>query len=260
MRFLFLLAAPLALGAVSCGGTASLDPVAQAATNSTRQSSEHMTLTGRISAGGQHVTMTGDGDFSNDPSRGAMTMTVSMRAHSYTMRTIMDKKRVYLSSDLFKAVLPAGKTWLSLDLAKAASALGTGLGSAPTQSPASVLAQLKSSGRVAKIGTDTIDAVHTTHYRGVVDSKRISKIEKALHTTVSYEPFDVWIDGQGLVRRLTMSYSQSASATVPTASSIVTTISFSNYGENVATTVPSADETFDATNLATSAIGNGGTP
>jgi hypothetical protein len=260
MRFLFLVAAPLALGAVSCGGSASLDPVAQAATNSTRQSSEHMTLTGRITAGSEHVTMTGDGDFSNDPARGAMTMTVSMRAHSYTMRTVTDEQRLYLSSDLFKAELPAGKTWLSLDLAKAARALGAGLGSAPTQSPASVLDQLKSSGRVAKIGTDTIDAVRTTHYRGVIDPKKISKIEKALHSTVSYEPFDVWIDGQGLVRRMTMSYSQSASPTIPAASSVVTTISFSNYGENVATTVPSADETFDATTLATRVIGTGGTP
>jgi hypothetical protein len=259
MRFLFLIAAPLALGAVSCGSSASLDPVAQAATSSTKQSSEHMTLTGRIDAGGEIVTMTGDGDFRNDPARGAMTMTVSMRAHSYTMRTITDGQRVYLSSDLFKAELPAGKTWMSLDLAKASSALGVGFGSATTQSPTSVLDQLKGSGGIAKIGTDTIDAVQTTHYRGVVDPDKITKIEKALHTTVSYEPFDVWVDGQGLVRRLTMSYSQSASGAIPAASSVMT-ISFSNYGENVDTSVPSADETFDATNLATSAIGNGGTP
>jgi hypothetical protein len=259
MRLLFLLAAPLALGAVSCGGSASLDPVAQAATSSTKQSSEHMTLTGRITAGGQAVTITGDGDFRNDPAGGAMTMSVSMRAHSYTMRTIMDGQRIYLSSELFKIGLPPGKTWLSLDLAKVSSSLGVGLSSATTQSPASVLDQLKTSGRISKVGTDTIDAVRTTHYRGVIDSNKIAKIEKALHTTVSYEPFDVWIDGQGLVRRVTMSYSQAASAVIPAASSI-TTISFSNYGENVDTTVPSADETFDATNLAHSAIGNGGTP
>lgn len=253
MDYLALLGvAALAFAAAGCGSGLSLSAVAKAADISSKQTSEHMNLIGTVTAGGKTISMTGDGDFQNDPVLGDMSVSVQAPGQSIAMREIMDGTTVYLSSDQFQSQLPSGKKWVSLDLQQAGRKLGLDVASLESQSPADALAQLKASGGVAKIGTETIDGVQTTHYRATLDPDKLAKVQKQLAKAgvdVHYEPVDVWIDGQGLVRREHLHYATSGVATATTDM----TIDLSNYGETVNVAPPSPAETFDPTT-------NGGTP
>jgi hypothetical protein len=101
------------------------------------------------------------------------------------------------------------------------------------------------------VGDETIDGVSTTHYRGKIDpSKKIKALANA-----NYAPYDVWIGrGDGYVHRIVLSYSLA----VPGGGkreAIGLTMNFSDYGKNVSVTVPSAADSYDATNKAIPGLG-----
>jgi hypothetical protein len=244
----FLLLAPLALLAASCGDTVSIDPVAKAADSSQKQTSEHMDLDASVTAGTQVIAMTGSGDFANTPTRGQFLMRVRANGRDASMQEVLDGTRVYISSPALMGQLPGAKKWMSVDISKAGKALGIDVANYSSQSPQSVLDQLKASGGVAKVGSETLDGVSTTHYRANIDRAKLAKVFNKMQIKPTYEPVDVWIDDQGLVRRMHMSYGVKGTTTDMTAS-------FSKYGEAVSVTVPAAADTFDATSMAT----NGGT-
>jgi hypothetical protein len=201
--------------------------------------------------------MSGEGDFRNNPNLGSMTLSVS-GPHALTMQEVVKDTTIYMSSDVFRSELPFGKSWLSMDIAKTTKAFGLDPSalSSSTQSPTEALATLRASGgRVTKVGAETIGGVSTTHYTAVLDADRVAKVSNALNkaygANVTYQPVDVWIDGQDLVRRIHMAFSISGGTTLP-ATSMDMTIAFSNYGEAVDVSVPSDDATLDVTKLAQS--------
>jgi hypothetical protein len=247
VRWALLALAPLALLVASCGDTVSIDPVAKAADASTKQTSEHMQLDGTVTAGTQIIAMTGTGDFGNNPTRGQVLMRVRANGRDASMQEVLDGTRVYISAPALMGQLPGAKKWMSVDIEKAGKALGVDVANYSSQSPSSVLEQLKATGGVAKIGPEAIDGVATTHYRATIDQAKLRKILKKAQFTGTYEPVDVWIDDQGLVRRMHLAYTAKGATTDMTAS-------FSKYGEPVNVTVPAAADTFDATSMAT----NGG--
>lgn len=227
----------------------SLDPVAKAADTTSQQRSEHMTLTATAVTGTQVVTMAGEGDFRNSPSLGRLTMVVSGPERA-AMEAVVRGTTVFMTSDLFRGKLPGGKTWLAIDYAKTAKSLGVDLGSWSSQSPADTLAALRASGStVTRIGPAMIGGVATTHYSAFLDPSRAAKLTKAIGVTVTYAPVDVWVDAQGLVRRVHMAYVQGGSGTLPQ-SSMQMTMTLSRYGEAVRVAVPPTWATYDATDLA----------
>jgi len=68
---------------------------------------------------------------------------------------------------------------------------------------------------------------------------------------VSYAPVDVWIDRQGLVRRIHLTTVAAAHEAVPETVTDIT-LALSRHGEHVSVAVPNAAETFDTTELAKS--------
>lgn len=247
----------LAVAVAGCGDTLSLDPVAKAADASSKQTSEHIALTVTTSTAGQVLTMSGEGDFRNDPNLGSLTFSVS-DPRPVTMQEVVKDTTIYVTSDAFRGRLPAGRTWLSMDVAKSTKALGLDPSalSSTTQSPTDALATLRASGgQVTKIGTEAIDGVATTHYTAVIDAARVAKVNSVLNTAyganVTYQPVDVWIDGEDLVRRIHMAFSMGGGSTLPE-TSMDMTMTFSNYGEPVNVDVPAPAATFDMTNLAQS--------
>src|SRR2546423_7368097 len=88
----------------------------------------------------------------------------------YTL-SLHDALPLYMRSPLFADALPKGKTWLKLDLAKAAAAQGLDLSSLGAQSPTQTLAQLGGLASVTEVGDEQIGGADTTHYRG-----RIAKL------------------------------------------------------------------------------------
>jgi hypothetical protein len=253
---LVLLVLPLA----ACGGggkssspPSNLTPIAfvkSAATKSVQASSEHATLNGSVTAAGQAVTLSGAGDFDNAGHVGSMHLDFAVSGLSGTLDEVLDGTTVYMNSPLFAASLPQGKTWLKLDLQKAAASKGIDFSALLSQNPAQSLAQLQSSGSVTKVGDETIDGVSTTHYRGRIDpSKTIKSLAKA-----KYAPYDVWIGkDDGYVRRIALAYSLGAAGANREA--IALTLGFSDYGKDVIVAVPSAADSYDATNKTIKGLG-----
>jgi hypothetical protein len=240
--------AGVALGAslaLTACGSVSLDPVARAADKTVNQGSGHVTLTASIGSGAEVVQLSGDGDFQTKPALGAMTMTVRGSGIDSTMDEVLSGSTIYMRSPLFASALPAGKSWLSVDLQRFGKRFGIDFNQLAQQSPADALESLKKNASVTKVGAETIDGTPTTHYRALVDVSRLSpKLQQA--TDLKTLPVDVWIDDSGLVRRLSESYTVSESGrSLPTTLRML----FSNYGEPVDVQVPSADETLDMTKL-----------
>jgi hypothetical protein len=247
VRVLLPLLAAIALAASACGGdTVALDPVAKAADTTSHQTSEHVEITASgTGADGTRLSMNGSGDFQNDPQLGEMTISFASSRGAGTIREVLKDWRIYMTSSFFAGELPDGKTWMSLDLKKAGKSAGIDITSLSGQSPGQTLQQLKASGQVTHVGRAKIDGVATTHWRAIVDLSKVPNGDKiAKLSGVKYEPVDVWIARDGLVRRVHVAYS------APAAGSVEMTMDYSRYGEPVYVVVPDDSVTFDATGAA----------
>jgi hypothetical protein len=197
-------------------------------------------------------TMQGEGDFQTDPQLGSMELNVTApQTGTVKLKEVMSGWKVYMSSSTLTATLPAGKTWLSIDLEKQEKSLGIDLNQYSQGSPAQFLDRLRQTGTVTRVGPEQIDGQPTTHYRAMVDmSKLPSGFTKALQQAAiidfKYRPLQVWVGADGLVRRMTISYSFVHSVGT---TSMTITEDLSNYGEAVAIAVPSDDDTVDADKL-----------
>jgi hypothetical protein len=232
----------LALPLTACGGV-SINAVANAATKATTSGSEHVVIEGTVSAAGQAVSMNGTGDFQSSPKLGSMQLSLGVAGKQISMNEVQKGTTVYMRSSVFSSNLPAGKTWVSVDLASAANKLGVNLAQYTQQDPTDILAALRKAGSVDKIGSETVAGVGTTHYRATIDLEKTpngKQLEKV--TNLKALPVDVWIDGNNLLRRMTMKYSAGTASTTMQ-------MDLSNYGEQVNVQVPSTSETVDMTKL-----------
>ena len=252
-----LAAAPLLLAACGGGSTSSqqvqLTPVAyvqQAAKKSAQATSEHVDLKATATVQGNPFALTGAGDFDNANRRGTMTVHANVQGLDMQIDEVLDGTTIYLKSPLFGAALPAGKTWMKLDLRKLGTSQGVDLTQLMGQDPAQAFSQLQASGQVTKVGDDTIDGVDTTHYRGKIDLSKLPQLAKLKGlANAKYGPYDVWIGkDDGYVRRVRTSYTVQQQA-------IAMTMSFSDFGKDVSVTVPAASETVDATDKTLQGLG-----
>jgi hypothetical protein len=252
------LVAPAGLAAVAAAatgcGAASLDGSAVAsAASKTKGQSSHVTLDSTITERGKTISLTGSGDFDDSARRGEMTVT----ATTVSLDEILDGTTVYLRSPRFTSELPAGKSWIKIDLQKAGKSLGLDFNAMLSQqNPTDALARLEHTGKVAKIGSETIDGVSATHYRTTIDISKLpqgDKIEQLVHP--HFGPLDVWIGSDGFVHRFRMDYT----ATEQSVGLVHTlmTVTLSDFGEHVNVDVPSDDQVLDETNAVSQGV-NGG--
>jgi hypothetical protein len=237
----------LPLAAAACGGnknssaTAALpdDPAAavEGAANKTVQAgSEHLTIIGRVAARSQVVTFKGSADFDTKKHLGAVTGDFSAGGLNGSLEEVSSGTIAYVKSDLLGAFLPAGKTWVKLDLLKTAKAQGIDLTSVLSQDPTAALTQLQKLRDVQKIGPATVGGESTTRYRGTLAMKN------------GTARFDVWIGEDGYVHRL-----KAAAKTAGTTSTITTDLS--KFGEAVGVAIPKPADTFDGTNASIPGLG-----
>lgn len=117
--------------------------------------------------------------------------------------------------------------------------------------------------KVTKVGSETIDGTATTHYRATVDlDKAAAKSGDFKDAVTSLEktggsktmPVEVWIDGQGRLRRESsaMSLKMSGADGKPRTLSFKQTVDLSDYGTPLNVTTPPADQTTDITKQMTS--------
>ena len=238
-----LLALPLAV--VACGGrktssptTLPDDPVAAvqgAAAKTAQAGSEHLSIVGRVVARGQTVTFKGAGDFDTAKHLGSLKGDFSAGGLNGSLEEISSGTDAYVKSDLLSALVPGGKQWVKLDLAKTAKAQGVSIASFLSLDPTQALVQLQGLRDVQKVTTQ-VGGSKTTHYRARIDLSKLKGV-----ATSGTGRYDVWIGEDGYVHRV--------KAIVTTGGSTSTlTTDLSNFGESVSVTVPKPADTFDGTN------------
>jgi len=273
-RVLFAFATlALAAGLTACGVSGTVDPVADAATKTQDAGGYKATFSMALSVAGRKLAMTGKGEFAPGQGELVMDMTDLLQqsgAPAGTDGSIdaiyvteADDPVIYFKFGLLSALLPGGKAWIRLDIAKAGKAAGLDLSKlmgGAAQNPADALQLLRANGDFSAVGTETVGGVSTTHYHGTVDLRKAlaakgapaDLIQRLLDLGAPEQyPVDVWVDDSGYVRQVVMSYDQTVSGTTVSTSM---TMDMSDYGTDVTISAPPADQVFDATELATKGL------
>jgi hypothetical protein len=268
----------LIAGAVAmsgCGASATLDPIARAAEVSSQQAGAKISMTMRFSApalsGAGSYAIAASGYFDEKARSGEMTMDLSGvpglsalpgGGGNGQIQMVFLYPIIYMNMPFLAGKLPEGKTWMKLDLTKAASAAGidtSSLSSIDQSDPTKFLDYLRSSsGGVVSLGSATVNGVPTTHYSATLQLSHIlaslpgneqaaakAALEK-LGTTGAI-PVEVWVDAQSRVRRIQMAFSGlGAAAGAAAGASLSMTIDFTSYGPVPPVTPPPASQVFDA--------------
>ena len=246
----------IALIAAACGGV-SLDPVASAADRTLDRQTGSFEMAVKVSIPQLgRTTIRGRGTF--DVAEHAFAATIDVPGVG-TPKSSMETRMLYPVTYIrFAALpLPSGKSWLKVDLRKAAAKRGMALpefrmGTNP--SPMDALAKLRGSKDAKKVGADTIDGVIATHYRVKIDvdkalARATPRQRKALAQLIRISrrngvdivptDADVWVGEDGLVRRFDETFGRVGAIT----------ITFSDYGEPVHVEAPPPDQTVDLSQL-----------
>jgi len=256
MRARALAAVALALSLAGCGGGGSTKPkvvsgdlIVAAAAKSSRGGSVEADFT--ISGGS--VKGSGSGVFNTDQSRsGRLKMNVEVSGQKVPIDSVVSGNVLYMRSPVFAQLgLPRNKEWVKLDLGQLAKQRGIDLSSFANASPtpASALAYLQGTSRVERLGSDTVQGLNTTHYKVTVDLARAAdrsngSTRKALRRVIQTTgqkslPVDVWIDGDGYVRKV--EYSQGSG----NGKGAKVTMELHDYGAPVPVKPPPADSVVD---------------
>lgn len=188
---------------------------------------------------------------------------------SWQLDAIQDGRVVYVRFPLLRTELPEGKEWIRADADALAAQHGAELdlgqlGSFGSTDPRSVLDALKAvSGPLETVGREEIRGTGTTHYRAALDPTEIAdevvktgatddvlgSVRDALaQSGLQSIPVDVWVDDDGLLRRMqidvTMAQTGFAGET-----SMRMTFDLFDYGAEVDVTPPPAELVVDATTL-----------
>jgi hypothetical protein len=258
--------AALPLGAAACGGSKhaattagefrdAAAAVRAAARKSVSAGSEHVSIAATATANGQTVTLAGAGDFDSKSGRGTLHANVTLGGIRAAIDEVLDGSTAYVGSPLLASFLPAGKSWLKVDLAAAGKAFGIDTSVLRAQDPGVALAQLKALRNVRRVGSATIGGAAVTRYRGTVDVAKLPQGSAGLlaATGAKLGPVDVWVGVDGYVRRERLSTRTTSSGS--TARTTVTT-TLSHYGESVLVTVPPAAQAVDAGKVAIPGLGS----
>jgi hypothetical protein len=291
--------AALAGGSVAlsgCGASATLDPIARAAEVSSQQSGAQIAMRMQFSGAalpGSSMTITAQGSIDEREKSGEMTMNLSgvpgiasLPGGGSSIQVIYQFPVIYMNMPFLAGKLPEGKTWMKLDLSQAAKSAGIDLSqfsSIGQNDPSQFLSYLRaSSGAVVSLGSEKVDGVATTHYSATLQLSHIlehlpgnqqaaakAALEQLGSSTSGMGgiPANVWVDGQGRVRRMQMSFGGSAASTGAPAGiggaasaagiSGSITIDYKSYGAVPAIVPPPASQVFDASSLAAGGIQSG---
>ena len=174
------------------------------------------------------------------------------------MQIVVDGTRSYMRFPMLDA-LTGQSGWLSVtpeDMGMASSAFGLGAGA---DDPAQLLETLRGvADDVEVTGEEEIRGVATTGYHATIDLDRalaempadqreaVAPLLKQLDGSLGEMPVDVWIDADGLARRMRMNMDglmASAMGGAAGGGRASVTIEFFDYGDDIEVEVPDASET-----------------
>jgi hypothetical protein len=218
---------------------------------------------------GRPVRFTGSGATDNQTRRTDMRLDLSKLARvagaqlgkpaDWQTRAIVDLKALVLYLDLpfLRKAIGSDKPWFRLDLTKAAQQAGIDINTLMQADPAQQLQYLRAiRGEARVVGQERVRGVDTTHYRATADlakypnalpaaqrARARASVRKLIQASGRATlPMDVWVDGDGYVRRTAVEYSLKTQG-VRSTSQI--TVDLLDYGAPVDIEVPAADQTTD---------------
>jgi len=233
--FIFIALVPL-LGACGASDKSKSTSVADAATKTIQAKSSRFTASVSFRGSGQNVRFGGGGIYDYQSNRGRMTIDMAPLAR-LSGKSVRDTKvELRFAGLVYYMKLPKGLegaegiplgTWLKIDVARLDQRSGMNLGALQqsSQNPAQLLRFLSAAGEnVTEVGEETVRGVATTRYRTIIDLERgaevgakigdlspearqqlRSEIERLRKQSgVSDIPAEIWLDSDGLLRRMTM--------------------------------------------------------
>ena len=258
-----LLALLLALAASACGGSEPAaqqppqDVVALAASKTNDAGTYKVDTTSSIEVAGQTFEMSGTGAFDGESQRGHTSFTASIAGQNFDMEAVYALPAVYLR---YPPGLVAGvseeKPWVKLDLDQLGQETGLDLAQVVQTgqpNPSQGLRFLNGFTDTQTVGTEDVRGVETTHYKGVVDLRRLAEEDPSLkgtldqlaaQTGVTLMPVEVWIDGANLVRRMRQSF-EGAQMDAGVQVDMTTTTELYDFGTTVNVEEPPSDQVVD---------------
>jgi hypothetical protein len=248
-----------------------VDRVAKAVRATSAASSFRFAYQGTISAGAQSFTMSGSGAYDGARRIAAVNVRFQLPPGSglpsgpLTGDAIVDRSNgfveyIRMTLPEFQRNLPAGKTWVKLDVGRMLAKEGVDLGqlqNVGAGDPSELLSFLQHSGTSRAVGLEDVNGVPTTHYSATVDLQRVAdradsatraSLERAMAVTgVRQYPIEAWIDNANLVRRVRVKYVAQAGS-----QSVQTTVdeTLTGFGGTVQIALPSEAEVVDLESLA----------
>jgi len=212
-----------------------------------------------VTSGSDSVTATGIGDFDGGAAQAEIVLVEGSRSPAATITVIRTGEAVYAKLPPGTSPLAADKPWVSLDARTLTQVMQLALGDVGAQvsgAPLDALAYLKAvSGDVQVVGPDTTRGEATTRYRGTVDPQKVAEQLPAgvrpdatrAAGKVGPLPADLWIDGQGRLRKLvlTADLSQVEDGAVAPAGPATVTVELWDFGTAVDVTAPPPDQVVD---------------
>jgi hypothetical protein len=183
----------------------------------------------------------------------------------WRLETIVDGAVVYVRVPEFASgQIPGGKHWVKGDLQTLSQAGGTSLdlGALGGSDPREALDVLRAvSGEIETVGRDAQRGVEATHYRATLDLAALARRGSGEQVTdtlanlgplleqsgLSTIPVDVWVDDDGLLRRIDLSFAISQPGQGEAAGSL--RLELFDYGEPVTIALPPSGDVADAATL-----------
>ena len=229
--------------------------VAAAQRSSTAKSTKLQIQMATSIPGTARTVLAGTGATSGRSVTLSVTTTVAGRAVPMDAIGLMEHGAfvMYMRSPLLAAQLPAGKSWVRIDLQAQGANAGLDFGSLIGQSEtlAPLAHGLVSTKRIAH---EWVAGRPTTHYRAVVDlrraaravpayGKQLAAVERATGVRLGRVTQDVWVGSDGRIRRLRSSTPASVQGVRGTT---VQTVTFLSYDVPVSIAAPPAAQVFAA--------------
>jgi hypothetical protein len=277
MLALLLLASAAAIPAAGCGDE-ELSPeaaVAEAATKTEETGSSRLSFTAEISGAGMPSPLKfgGEGEFDYEARQGRFTYELGelFGGGEGNFEVILDGLVMYMKFPPDMNVpVPGGKEWFKIDLAEVGKQSGidfAALSQLNQGDPSQMLLYLRgASQEIEEMGEEEIRGEETTHYRARVDLEKaveqsIGRVPEEMRESVRKTvdrlveqigartiPVEVWIDGDGRARRMSMEFDMK----IPAQSAklhMSMTMDLFDFGVDVSAEPPPEGETVDLLEL-----------
>jgi hypothetical protein len=200
------------------GDEGGLNPVAQAAERTGHLPGGKVAMEISYTAPGLTTPIVGSGSGTFDTKSGRSQMEMSMPIPGrgkMTISAVGDTKTAYVRSPQFAGQLPPGKTWIGMQPMLGhdpETAFGTNNSAKGTLEMLSAVG-----GSVERVDRQTVRGHLTTRYKATIDFHRLGEVmaqggepelareyEQLASQIPAPIPVEVWIDQQGIARRMTM--------------------------------------------------------